>query len=86
MAWSVLGSALILFVTYFQVQISVAINNWYGPFYDLIQTALSKSAPVTIGQFYGSSSPLPRSPSWRSRSGRSRASSSAITSFAGERR
>ena len=53
MAWSVLGSALILFVTYFQVQISVAINNWYGPFYDLIQTALSKSAPVTIGQFYG---------------------------------
>jgi peptide/bleomycin uptake transporter len=52
MAWSVVGSALILFVTYFQVQISVAINNWYGPFYDLIQTALSKSAPVTLGQFY----------------------------------
>jgi peptide/bleomycin uptake transporter len=53
MAWSVVGSALILFVTYFQVQISVAINNWYGPFYDLIQAALSKSAPVTLGQFYG---------------------------------
>jgi peptide/bleomycin uptake transporter len=53
MAWSVLGSALILFVTYFQVEISVAINNWYGPFYDLIQAALSKSAPVTQSQFYG---------------------------------
>jgi len=53
MGWSVLGSALILFVTYFQVQISVAINNWYGPFYDLIQAALSKSAPVTLGEFYG---------------------------------
>src|SRR5690348_12513865 len=53
MSWSVLGSALILFVTYFQVQISVAINNWYGPFYDLIQAALSKSAPVTLGEFYG---------------------------------
>ena len=46
--WSILGSALILFVTYFQVQVSVAINDWYGPFYDLIQTALAKSAPVTL--------------------------------------
>src|SRR5512146_1085859 len=26
--WSILGSALILFSTYFSVQISVAINNW----------------------------------------------------------
>ena len=42
-SWSILGSALILFTTYFQVQVSVAINNWYGPFYDLIQAALSKS-------------------------------------------
>jgi len=50
--WSVLGSALIIFTTYFQVQVSVAINDWYGPFYDLIQTALSKSAPVTAQQFY----------------------------------
>jgi peptide/bleomycin uptake transporter len=50
--WSILGSALILFVTYFQVQVSVAINDWYGPFYDLIQTALAKSAPVTPSQFY----------------------------------
>ncbi len=45
--WSILGSALILFTTYFQVQVSVAINSWYGPFYDLIQAALSKSRPVT---------------------------------------
>jgi peptide/bleomycin uptake transporter len=50
--WSVLGSSLILFASYFQVQVSVAINSWYGPFYDLIQAALSKSAPVTQGQFY----------------------------------
>jgi peptide/bleomycin uptake transporter len=50
--WSILGSALILFVTYFQVQVSVAINDWYGPFYDLIQTALAKSGPVTLSQFY----------------------------------
>lgn len=51
--WSILGSALILFATYFQVQVSVAINDWYGPFYNLIQTALSKSAPVEISDFYG---------------------------------
>lgn len=50
--WSILGSSLILFTSYFQVQISVAINAWYGPFYDLIQAALSKSAPVTLLQFY----------------------------------
>jgi peptide/bleomycin uptake transporter len=50
--WSILGSALILFATYFQVEVSVAINRWYGPFYDLIQAALSKSSSVTLGQFY----------------------------------
>ncbi|KAB0680755.1 peptide antibiotic transporter SbmA [Aureimonas leprariae] len=51
--WSILGSALILFTTYFQVQVSVAINNWYGPFYDLVQAALSKSRPVTLAELYG---------------------------------
>ena len=51
--WSILGTALILFTSYFQVQVSVAINSWYGPFYDLVQAALSKSRPVTIEQFYG---------------------------------
>src|SRR5258707_10862732 len=51
-SWSILGSALILFTSYFQVQLSVAINTWYGPFYDLVQAALSKSAPVTVEQFY----------------------------------
>jgi peptide/bleomycin uptake transporter len=51
--WSILGSALIIFTTYFQVQVSVAINAWYGPFYDLIQQALSKPGEVTLAQFYG---------------------------------
>ena len=50
--WSILGSALILFASYFQVEVSVAINGWYGPFYDLIQVALSRSEPVTLRQFY----------------------------------
>ncbi|MEH6691506.1 MAG: peptide antibiotic transporter SbmA [Pseudorhizobium pelagicum] len=51
--WSILGSALILFTTYFQVQVSVAINNWYGPFWDLVQAAVSQTATVTSDQFYG---------------------------------
>jgi peptide/bleomycin uptake transporter len=50
--WSILGSALILFTSYFQVQVSVAVNDWYGPFYDLVQAALSKAEPVTLLQFF----------------------------------
>jgi peptide/bleomycin uptake transporter len=50
--WSVIGSALILFASYFQVQVSVAVNTWYGPFYDMVQAALSKSRPVTVEELY----------------------------------
>jgi peptide/bleomycin uptake transporter len=52
--WSVLGSALIVFVTYFQVQISVAINEWYGPYFDLIQKGLDPATKgsVPASQFY----------------------------------
>ena len=53
-AWSVLGTALIVFNSYFSVQVSVAINAWYGPFYDMIQQALAKTAPVTAAQLYSS--------------------------------
>jgi peptide/bleomycin uptake transporter len=51
--WSILGSAAILFVTYIQVEVSVAINTWYGPFYDLIQAALSHSRSIRLRDFYG---------------------------------
>lgn len=50
--WSILGSALIVFVTYFQVEVSVAINAWRGPFFDMIQAAVSKTRVVPIGEFY----------------------------------
>ncbi len=42
--WSIVGSALILFSTYYSVQVSVAINNWRRPFFDLVQNALGGSA------------------------------------------
>lgn len=49
--WSVVGSALILFSIYFQVQVSVAINVWRGPFFDLVQKALTPpSGSVTQGE------------------------------------
>ena len=51
--WSVLGSALITFIVYFQVEVSVAFNDWYGPFYDLVQAALSKAKVVEGVELYG---------------------------------
>jgi peptide/bleomycin uptake transporter len=50
--WSILGSALILFTSYFQVQVSVALNDWRGPFYNLIQAALTKPGTVTREELY----------------------------------
>ncbi len=50
--WSILGSALIVFVTWFMVELGVAINAWYAPFFDLIQTALSSPHKVPLNKFY----------------------------------
>lgn len=50
--WSILGSALILFSTYFSVQVSVAINNWRRPFFDMVQQALTPPASVAPGDLY----------------------------------
>lgn len=50
--WSIWGSALIVFSTYLQVEVSVAINGWYGPFYDLVQVALGHTAHVTLADYY----------------------------------
>ena len=45
--WSVWGSAFIIFNIWFNVQVNVAINAWYVPFYDLIQKMLSNGGDVT---------------------------------------
>ena len=50
--WSILGTSLIIFVTWFLVEVGVAINAWYAPFYDLIQAALATPHKVSINQFY----------------------------------
>lgn len=50
--WSIIGSAFILFSTYYSVQVSVAINNWRRPFFDAVQNALSAESEVTAEQLY----------------------------------
>jgi len=54
--WSILGTSLIIFVTWFSVEVSVAINAWYVPFWDMIQSALSKPGSVTITQLFSETS------------------------------
>lgn len=51
--WSVSGSTLIMLVTYFNVQISLFLNDWYGSIYDLLQKALTTPNSVTLSEFYG---------------------------------
>ncbi|MEP3351221.1 MAG: peptide antibiotic transporter SbmA [Marinomonas sp.] len=50
--WSVSGSALIVFITWFQVQVSVMLNEWYGSFYDLIQKALGDPNSIPLADYY----------------------------------
>ncbi len=50
--WSILGSGLILFSTYFSVQVSVALNNWRRPFFDSVQEALSGDSNVSAFDLY----------------------------------
>jgi peptide/bleomycin uptake transporter len=50
--WSIVGSQIILFSTYFSVQVSVAINNWRRPFFDAVQDALSGESTTTAGDLY----------------------------------
>lgn len=51
--WAWLGAALIFVGTWYQVQIDVSINDWFGGFYDLVQKALSKPGAVTLPEFFG---------------------------------
>ena len=51
MHWSILGSALILFIVWYKVQLSVKINEWYGNFYNSLQAALTKPNSITLDQY-----------------------------------
>ena len=51
--WSILGSALILVANWYQVELDVKINEWFGEFYNLIQKALGKPGAVTFDEYIG---------------------------------
>lgn len=50
--WSLLGSILILYTTWYRVSLDVEINEWFGSFYDMVQNALGKPGSVTLPQFW----------------------------------
>ena len=50
--WSLLGTALILFATWYRVQLDVQINEWFGTFYDLVQKALGKPGAITMAEYW----------------------------------
>ena len=43
--WSIFGSLFILVSTWYQVQLDVKINEWFGEFYDTLQKALTLLTP-----------------------------------------
>ncbi len=49
--WSILGSLIILYVTWYKVEIDVAVNEWFGSFYDLVQKALATPNSVSFNEF-----------------------------------
>lgn len=51
MVWSFAGGALILFATWYKVQLDVRINDWFGTFYNMIQGALAKPGSITMGEY-----------------------------------
>ena len=51
--WAWPGVVLILAAVWYQVQVSVQINDWYGGFYDYLQKILSKPGSTTLTEFYG---------------------------------
>lgn len=50
--WSILGTLLILFTTWYRVQLDVQLNEWFGTFYDLVQKALGAPGSITAAQYW----------------------------------
>ena len=51
--WAWLGMVVIVGGTYYQVQVDVMINEWFGQFYDMVQKALTTPNAVTQAEFFG---------------------------------
>lgn len=51
--WAWPGALIIILGTWYQVQVDVAINEWFGSFYDMVQKALGAPGEVTQAEFFG---------------------------------
>ena len=49
--WSIGGTLVILLATWYQVQLDVKINEWFGEFYDTLQKALTEPNSVSEKEF-----------------------------------
>jgi peptide/bleomycin uptake transporter len=50
--WSIGGSLLILVATWYQVELDVQINEWFGAFYDTVQKALGEPGSISLGEYF----------------------------------
>ena len=51
--WAFPGAVLILFVTWYKVELDVKINDWFGDFHNLVQKALSQPTAITMDEYMG---------------------------------
>ncbi len=51
--WSLFGSGVIIFFTWFLVQLDVMINEWFGVFYNMIQKMFASPGTVESPEYYG---------------------------------
>ncbi|GAA8967512.1 peptide antibiotic transporter SbmA [Helicobacter pylori] len=49
--WSLGGTLVILLATWWRVSLDVQINDWFGTFYDTIQSVLQKPNSMSFGDF-----------------------------------
>jgi len=53
LVWSYFGGATILAAMWYQVQLDVKINEWFGTFYNMIQQALAEPNSITMTEYFG---------------------------------
>jgi peptide/bleomycin uptake transporter len=53
LVWSYFGGATIIAAMWYQVQLDVKINEWFGTFYNMIQQALAEPNSITMTEYFG---------------------------------
>lgn len=50
--WSLFGTLLIMAATWYRVELSLQINDWFGTFYNAVQKMLAEPGSVSLDEFY----------------------------------